>query len=180
MYRGQFDIVYVISNTIHNDTTSRFLKEKFPDTVFDQYSDETVKNIINYQKSFPKKDQPFVAIILDDFLGIKSNSMIYHLATRFRHYNIGLLLMASQLFRGLPPVLRQNATFAIIGSPNPSEFELSKMAEEWGSVFGGEQNFLALYKEATPERYDFLYLDLASNPPLAYKNFTQQIYPPPT
>ena len=105
--------------------------------------------------------------------------MIYHLATRFRHYNIGLLLMASQLFRGLPPVLRQNATFAIIGSPNPSEFELSKMAEEWGSVFGGEQNFLALYKEATPERYDFLYLDLASNPPLAYKNFTQQIYPPP-
>ena len=178
-YRDQFDIVYVISNTIHNDTTSRFLKEKFPDTVFDQYSDETVKNIINYQKSFPKKDQPFIAIILDDFLGIKSNSMIYHLATRFRHYNIGLLLMASQLFRGLPPVLRQNATFAIIGSPNPSEFELSKMAEEWGSVFGGEQNFLALYKEATPERYDFLYLDLASNPPLACKNFTQ-ICPPPT
>jgi hypothetical protein len=179
-YRDQFDIVYVISNTIHNDTTSRFLKEKFPDTVFDQYSDETIKNIINYQKSFPKKDQPFIAIILDDFLGIKSNSMIYFLATRFRHYNIGLLLMASQLFRGLPPVLRQNATFAIIGSPNPSEFELSKMAEEYGSVFGGEKNFLALYKEATPERYDFLYLDLASNPPLAYKNFTKQIYPPPT
>ena len=74
----------------------------------------------------------------------------------------------------------QNATFAIIGSPNPSEFELSKMAEEYGSVFGGEKNFLALYKEATPGRYDFLYLDLASNPPLAYKNFTQQIYPPPT
>ena len=101
--RDQFDIVCVISNTIHNDTTSRFLKEKFPDTVFDQYSDETIKNIINYQKSFPKKDQPFIAIILDDFLGIKSNSIMYNLLTRFRHFSVGLLLMASQLFRGLPP-----------------------------------------------------------------------------
>ena len=38
---------------------------------------------------------------------------------------------------------------------------------------------MALYQQATPERHYFLYLDLASNPPLGYKNFTQQIYPPP-
>lgn len=176
-YRDQFDIVYIISNTIHNDATSRFLKEQFPETVFDKYSDDIINNIITYQKSFPKGKQPFIALILDDFLGIKGNSMIYHLASRFRHYNIGLLLMASQLFRGLPPVLRANATFVILGSPNPSEFELLKMAEEYGGAYGGEQKFLDLYKEATPNRYDFLYLDLSSNPPKAFSNFTKQIYP---
>ncbi len=176
-YRDQFDIVYIISNTIHNDATSRFLKEQFPETIFDKYSDETISNIINYQKSFPKNKQPFIAIILDDFLGIKGNSMIYHLSSRFRHYNIGLLLMASQLFRGLPPVLRANATFVILGSPNSSEFELAKMAEEYGGAFGGEKHFLQLYKDATPNRYDFLYLDLSSNPPKAYSNFTKQLFP---
>ena len=174
--RDQFDIVYIISNTIHNDQTSRFLKKQFPETIFDQYSDSIIENIITYQKSFPKDKQPFIAIILDDFLGIKSKSMIYHLATRFRHYNIGLLLFASQLFRGLPPVLRQNATFAIIGGPNPSEFELNKMAEEYGARYGGDNNFKKLYNEATKERYNFLYLDLQSNPSQAYQNFSKLIY----
>ncbi len=175
-YRDQFDIVYVISNTIHNDQTSRFLKETFPETIFDQYSDDIIQNIITYQKSFPKKDQPFIALILDDFLGIKSKSMIYHLATRFRHYNIGLLLFASQLFRGLPPVLRQNATFAIIGGPNPSDFEIDKMAEEYGAIYKGAENFKKLYKEATNKRYNFLYLDLQANPSLAYRNFSDLIF----
>jgi len=175
-YRDQFDIVYVISNTIHNDLTSRFLKEAFPETIFDEYSDDIIKNIITYQKSFPKDKQPFIAIILDDFLGIKSKSMIYHLATRFRHYNIGLLLFASQLFRGLPPVLRQNCTFAIIGGPNPSDFEIEKMAEEYGAIYGGDKNFKSLYKQATSKRYNFLYLDLQNNPVKAYQNFDKLIF----
>ena len=81
--------------------------------------------------------------------------MIYHLATRFRHYNIGLLLFASQLFRGLPPVLRQNATFAIIGGPNPSDFEIAKMAEEFGGRYGGEKNFIQLYRTATNDIFRF-------------------------
>ncbi len=175
-YRDQFDIVYVIANTIHNDQTSRFLKEAFPETVFDEYNDDIIKNIITYQKSFAKKDQPFIAIVLDDFLGIKSKSMIYHLATRFRHYNIGLLLFASQLFRGLPPVLRQNATFALIGGPNPSDFEIEKMAEEYGAIYKGSENFKKLYRSATNKRYNFMYLDLQSNPALAYRNFSELIF----
>ena len=173
--RDQFDIVYIISNTIHNDQTSRFLKKTFPETIFDKYEDSIIENIIAYQNTFPKEKQPFIALVLDDFLGIKSKSMIYHLATRFRHYNIGLLIFASQLFRGLPPVLRQNATFAIIGQ-NPSDFEINKMAEEYGGIYGGEQGFRNIYFKATKGRYNFLYLDLQSNPSLAYKNFGELIY----
>lgn len=175
-YRDKFDIVYIISNTIHNDTTSRFLKEAFPETIFDEYSDDIIHNIINYQKSFPKDKQPLIAIILDDYLGIKGGSMIYHLASRSRHYNVGLLAFASQLFRGMPPVLRQNATHAIIGSPNPNQLEIDKIAEEFGALYEGEDNFKRLYRDAGRKRYDFLYLDLQGNPTKAYRNFTELIF----
>ena len=176
MYRDAFDIVYIISNTIMNDDTSRFLKEAFPETIFDEYSDDIIRNIINYQKSFAKDKQPTVAIIMDDYLGIKGGSLIYHLASRFRHYNIKLLLFASQLFRGLPPVLRQNATNVFMGGPNPSDLELEKMFFEYGALYDGPDNLAKLYANAVDKRYNFLHLDLASNPSVAYKNLGQIIY----
>ena len=59
----------------------------------------------------------------------------------------------------------------IIGSPFPNNKELGKIAEEIGDQFGGAENFLNIYHTATPEKYDFLYLDLTANPPIAYHNF---------
>ena len=176
MMRDAFDIVYIISNTIHNDDTSRFLKEQFPETIWSEYSDEIIQNIINYQKTFPKKKMPKIAIIMDDFLGIKQNSMIYFLASRFRHYNIGLLCMATQLLRGVPTVIRQNATHAIFGSPNPNTQEMEKICEEFGSLYEGKDNFLNLYNRAAQKRYDFLYCVLHNNPTRAFRNFGEQIY----
>lgn len=177
-YKDQFDLVYIISNTISNDRTSRFLKKEFPETIFDDLTkiDEIIQNIIDYQDSFPRGQKPFVAVILDDFLGIKKSSKINFLATRARHYNIGLLLFATQLFRGLETTIRQNATFVIVGSPNPNEKELLKIAEEYGDMYGGQKRFLELYKQATPHKYDFLYLDLQSNPSKAYSRFDKLIY----
>lgn len=174
--RGAFDIVYIISNTIHNDSTSRFLKEMYPETIFDEYDDDIIRNIINYQKTFDKKNQPRIAVIMDDHLGIKGGSMIYHLASRFRHYGIKLLLFASQLFRGLPPILRQNATHVLIGGPNPNANEIDKMADEYGALYEGPENFKQLYAQAVNKRYNFLYLDLHSNPSKAYQNFNKLIY----
>ena len=42
-------------------------------------------------------------------------------------------------------------------------------------MFGGEKNFIRLYRYATPKRYDFLYLDLSENPPHAYHKFSKKI-----
>ena len=42
-------------------------------------------------------------------------------------------------------------------------------------MFGGMMNFLKIYKIATPNRYDFLHLDLQENPPVAYHNFEKPI-----
>lgn len=177
-YKDQFDLVYIISNTINNDRTSRFLKKEFPETIFDDLTkiDEIIDNILNYQDSFPRGEKPFIAVILDDFLGIKKSSKINYLATRSRHYNIGLLLFASQVFRGLEVPVRQNATFVIIGSPNPNEKELLKMAEEYGDILGGQQKFLELYKKATPNRFDFMYIDIQSNPTKVFSTFNKLIY----
>lgn len=167
----RFDGTYIISNTIANDITSRFLKRAFE--THDHYSDTIIDGIVERQKSYPKEEQPEIALILDDCLGsIKREARVNHLASRYRHYNIKLLIMSSQKFTGsVSPVVRANATNVIIGSPFPNMKELSRICEEYGDMFGSPDKMLALYKAGTPERYDFIHLDLQSNPPKMYKNF---------
>ena len=53
--RDQFDIVYIISNTIHNDQTSRFLKKQFPETIFDKYEDNPLLKILSLIRSLSQK-----------------------------------------------------------------------------------------------------------------------------
>ena len=132
-----FDDVHIISNTIKNDVTSRFLNKAF--TVTDYYSDETIDGLIENQKSYDKASQPEIALILDDCLGsVKRESRINHLASRFRHFNIKLLVISSQKFRGsVSPIIRANATDVIIGSPFPNQRELLAVAEEYGDLSGG-------------------------------------------
>ena len=170
----RFDATHIISNTIANDITSRFLKDAF-DT-YDIYNDSIIDGIVERQKSYPKEDQPEIAVVIDDCLGsIKREGRVNHLASRFRHFNIKLLIISSQNFRAVSPIIRQNATNVIVGSPFPNRKELLKVAEEYGDLFGGPEKWIALYKKATPERYNFIHMDLQSNPPKMYKNFDELI-----
>ncbi len=173
----RFDQVNIISNTIANDVTSRFLRKAFDGNCHDFYSDEVIHGIVESQKKYDKEDQPEIAIVLDDCLGsIKQNSMINHLASRYRHFNIKLLVISSQKFTGsVSPIIRANATDVIIGSPFPNQKELEHVAEEYGDLFGGSKNWLKLYKKATPNKYDFCYMDLQENPPIMYHNFEKVI-----
>ena len=180
-YKDLFSNVFIISNTIFQDETSRFLRKQFPNTIYDNVEDidEIIRGIIKAQSQYTKEElnqQEPIAIILDDFLGIKPGSAVFNLASRSRHYNVGLLIFASQLLRAVPSVVRANSTFALMGGPQPNNRELLKAAEEFGSRYGGERNYISLYDKATEEPYNFLYLDLQSNPSLAYKNFTTLIY----
>ena len=169
-----FDYVKIMSNTISNDITSRFLKEAYD--VDDYYSDDIVRGIIENQKMYEKADQPKIAILADDLLGsVPRSGLLWQLCSRYRHYNIRMLAISSQNYRQISPVARQNCQNLIITSPFPNYKEMRKISEEFGDVVGGEKNFLAIYKHATPNRYDFLHLDLQSNPPKAYKNFDELI-----
>jgi hypothetical protein len=40
---------------------------------------------------------------------------------------------------------------------------------------GGQENWLRIYRAATPERYDFLHMDLQSNPVKCYRCFHTQV-----
>jgi hypothetical protein len=170
-----FDSVKIISNTIANDLTSRYLKEAFD--VSDYYADSLIDGIVESQKSYEKEDQPEIALIIDDCLGsIKREAKLNHLASRYRHYNIKLLLMSSQKFTGsVSPVIRANVTNLIVGSPFPNKKELDRIFEEYGDVVGGYDNMKKIYKLATPTRFDFLHLSLQDNPPKCYRNFEELI-----
>ncbi len=169
-----FDEVRIISNTIHNDNTSRFLLKAFD--CEDHYDDKMIDDIVNKQKQYEKEDQPSMCVCLDDCLGsIRREAKVNHLSSRFRHYGIDLIIFSSQNFRNLSPVIRQNATAVIVGSPFPNSKELLKIAEEYGDMFGGKENWLKIYKIACPERYKFLYMDLGENPPIAYSCFEKKI-----
>ena len=176
-YDGQerFDNVSIISQTIANDITSRFMRKAFE--TYDSYDDSIIDGIIERQKSYEKEEQPEIAVILDDCLGtIKREAKINHLCSRYRHFNIRLLIISSQKFKGsVSPVVRTNATNVIVGSPFPNQKELSAVAEEYGDNFGGAENFMKIYKLATPNRYDFLHMNFQANPPEAYHNFEKLI-----
>ena len=176
-YKDCFDQVHIFSNTIMNDNTSRFLKELFPGTIHGEYSDKALRSIIAQQESFTdKKDRPFIAVILDDFVGIPRSSFVYQLASRYRHYGIGLLLFSSQVFKEVHPLVRTNMTFSVLGK-NSNRREKEKICEELGNSFGtDDKNFHKLCKHVWKEPYHFVYIDYTENPPDMYNCFTEKIW----
>lgn len=167
-----FDEVVVISPTINMDSTSRFMKKRF--TCYDQYSPSIIQGITDRQMAFEDENRPDIAVVLDDCVGMLDKH-IANLVTRSRHYNIKLLVISVQKFRGaVDPIIRANATDVIVGSPFPNMKELTAISEEYGDLFNSPQNWLKLYKQSTPSKYDFCYMKL-SNPPLLYKNFEKVV-----
>jgi hypothetical protein len=165
-----FDYVKIMSNTISNDITSRFMKEAYD--VSDEYDDSIIRGILENQKKYEKSEQPKIAILADDLLGsVPRNGLLWSLCSRYRHYNIRMLAISSQNYRQISPIARQNCQNLIITSPFPNYKEMRKISEEFGDVVGGDKAFLSIYKYATPNRYDFLHMDLQSNPVKCYRNF---------
>ena len=169
---SSFDEVYVLSPTINVDKSSRHLKKAF--TTFDTYDPQILQGILDNQLSMGD-DAPEISIFIDDNVGLMDKELST-LATRSRHYNIKLLVISSQKFRSaLDPILRVNITDLVVGSPFPNQRDLDAVAEEFGDQFGGKDNWLKLYKQATPKKYDFAYMKL-SNPAEFFTNFERQMF----
>jgi len=168
-----FDQVTIISNTIGNDPTARFLKKAFD--VKDMYRDGDVLEIIKKQDSYgEKKNMPFIALLLDDVLSrnMKRNNEISFLATRFRHKNIGLMGIFVQNFKSVDTIIRNNATDIIIFRQTNNK-QLLQIAEEYHGQFGSMDNFMKIYKKATEGKYNFLYLKIQEG--TAFRNFEEMI-----
>jgi len=167
-----FDHTKIISNTINNDQTSRFLKAAFD--CEDHYEDRMIHDLIKSQDSYGE-DKPSVCLVLDDCLGDKTTAL-NNISSRYRHSNIQLLIISTQLFRKTSPTIRANANWVLIGRLT-NESELEKISEEYSGMFGGDKNFREQYKKATKKKYDFMTLKLTENPAEIWINFNEKIYP---
>ncbi len=167
-----FDQVKIISNTINNDQTSRFLKKAFD--CEDHYDDSMIYDLVRSQDQYGD-DKPSVCLVLDDCLGDKTTAL-NNISSRYRHSNIQLLMISTQLFRKVSPTIRANANWILIGRLQ-NESELDKLSEEYSSMFGGDKNFRELYKQATKKKYNFMTLNLSENPAEVMINFEKKIYP---
>jgi len=172
-YKDAMDNVTIMSNTIDQDVTSRFLRKACD--CYCGYDDNVLAGLIENQKQFDDDDRPFIGMIFDDILGsVKRNSYLNHLVTRSRHYGVGLLAISVQSFKSVGPTIRNNVNAFICGNlQNMSE--LDKISQEYSGMMGGDEKFRKIYKKATEQRYDFLYLDLQSNPARAFRNFEEQL-----
>ena len=182
MFLDKFDIVKVVSSTLHSCHKGKLLNKYFDAT--SEYSDQIIEDIKTSQSQYEAIDRPTFCLVADDILtqDFSKNNALSFFATRFRHY-IDFFIIATQSFRAVSGLIRNNATDIII-TKQQNQKELMKIIEEYGSMFpssdgsgDGEANLLKMYQEAHKERYSFLYLKLSENPPHAFIQFSEQIYP---
>lgn len=190
MYKDLFSDVYIISNTICTDATSRFSYAQFKHTCYELYRDRIIKDIIKHQRAKidNNEDDTSFALILDDLLaqfpknGRKGMEAIAF-SSRFRHYvkpNSGdpcLILYSTQRYYDLNRVVRNNATGLLFSGNIKSKKEWDNIIDDYGDTFGGREKFTEMIKEIQKEPYTWLYLRLDSTPPVAFKNFTHQLFP---
>jgi len=172
----KLDIVHVYSPTAKSDTTWRFACDQIPDTIYSSYSDAHLQSILDSQMSMSKSCRAKIAIIFDDFLsfhGLNKNSLMFKLASNYRHYGIKLLYFATQKFKSVPPLLRACIDYALISKTTNAK-EIEDMDFELGSKY--DNKFKSLLSQATNIPYSFLYLKLNSQPAEAFQTFTKKIY----
>ncbi len=173
-FRDSFQDVYIFSSTSKSDQTCKRLHDCFPGSVYDHFDDRVLQKILDAQTATPDEERGPIAIIIDDMVGIKQNSLFYKISCSYRHYSCALLLYSCQRLKQLPPIVRSNLGYAWIGKVSPSE--LSRVSEEFAEDFGGEENFERHYRTTQNEKYNFLYCDRDRQPPKLYKNFGPCLY----
>lgn len=179
-FKDCFDKSFFISPTIYSDKSMRFIREMYSNTCYDQYDDDIIYKICKYQESQPLEDRGSYSLVADDCIDIagRKNSALVFLASRFRHYSqkASMVVFSTQKFRSLNPILRVNTTDFLISDMKNTK-ERMAIIEEFADAYDGEENFTALWRQATQEPYSFLYLKLDKTPPEAYRNFEEKIYP---
>lgn len=182
LLKDAFDEIYIFSTTaLNGDKSAKFLIQDDRTSAFNEYNDSMLQKILDEQMEYDDEDRPNIAIIFDDFLSfpnVKKNSLMFNLASMYRHYGIKLLVYSSQLYRALPPIVRQSTDYFIMFA-NGNAKEVEKIYDEIGSRYGNKKTFFNLLNEATKKKYNFLYLDLYNRPALAYRNFNHLLMKAP-
>lgn len=175
LFCDKFDDLYIISPTLMNDETGRFLLDKYEQNYRQEYTDGALRAIVNYYMQFDRKRRPRWGIVLDDCAGMgmfKRESYFNSFVTKFRHTGCKMIYTTAQFYKMLSPQLRANVTDLYISATGNGK-EISKMEEELGARF---PNFRELLSAATSTPYAFLNLKIHATPAQAYQNLDTLIY----
>ena len=160
---NRYSKVFVISPT---ECVNNFYKSLIPtNCIFNEWSEDwgdkliTDMSKINAGKSENEKKQ--VLLILDDcvvdtnFLNSPSLKKIF---TRGRHCGLGLIFTTQYLY-AVPPIVRSNCDYAIVGQMNRQSIQI--LADEYLSGDLERKDFISLYNRATRD-YSFLVINCNS------------------
>ena len=87
MFKDKFDIVRVLSTTLHMDDKGKLLNKYFD--ADDHYEDKFIDDIVKSQGQYSKLERPTYCLVLDDCLTsdfCKRNSNLAFFMTKMRHY----------------------------------------------------------------------------------------------
>jgi len=107
-------------------------------------------------------------VVIDDF-GERADivrahgSVINSLFSRGRHLQISCYGLLLQRFRMANPTIRFNAHCLYVHRLNSSK-DLEALAEEFSEVCGGKENFVAIYRAATRNKFGFLFITMGAKP----------------
>ena len=180
MFYGCFpdNNVTIISPTISHDQSGRFLYKLYKDNCFSNYTDRIIKGVIDYQTSHEDGKKPAFCLYADDTIGeiSKYGNSFNNFCSKFRHYSDegSLVMINSQKFREVSPIIRANANVYFLGKIYNRK-ERGAILEELADSFGGSKIFEQKWNEATADPYGFLYVNLSRGE--LFKNLTTKIYP---
>jgi len=192
LYKGCFERIYVFSPSIGVDDTlnpiieyqKKHLETNDDKLYFTEYHEEDLinildqqKSVIEYQKKTKQRKLHSILIIIDDMADdskfSRSSKTLHTLFIRGRHFGISVLV-SSQKYNALSPIIRVNALSLIVFKLRNYQ-ELDTVMTENSAVLD-KKLLLEIYKKATEEKYNFLYIDLAAKNinEMFYYNFTHR------
>lgn len=170
--RENYDYAFIISNTIYLDRSAQAIRKHFGDTLYDRYDNKIVDNILQFQKSFSKDDRPRSILILDDCIGSNIKSVTNGVCVA-RHYNLNVII-STQQSKSIDKRCRLNATDVIVFSTKNWK-EIEDIYTEYGMLYGSLERWIKIFRYATKEPYNFLYMKIDKKPYRCFKNFTEDI-----
>ena len=161
--KDEFDAIFIICPT---EPVNKFYDGILPSSnIFDCYNEKWVEDIIkkmtlvNSNKSF--EEQKHIMIIFDDCCSDESFSTrkkypnFYKLFTRGRHLNISVMI-TSQYLHQLPPIIRNNCDYLLVGQNNAQGIEILTKDFRAGTI--SKKDFVKLYYANTSD-YKFLLIN---------------------
>ena len=174
MYFKYFDKVYFCSSNVDDGKIyDEAYKEKIhinEDRMFDNFNEEIMSNIVEDIRNDEDFEDSQYLLIIDDLpteLNKRTSKIVKHFL-KHRHLHLSIIITTQKL-NLLNMSIRNNCTHVITYRTNNTN-ERESMATMTELK---KEDFYQLLDEATSEKYNFLFVDLLTNPTKFYKNFDE-------